>query len=58
MNRQLQCRQCGKSIERTRPWTAFCSFECRMEWHNTVRSEAVARWHEEQEAQDEQQTIQ
>jgi hypothetical protein len=29
-----------------------------MEWHNTVRSEAVARWHEEQEAQDEQQTIQ
>jgi hypothetical protein len=31
----IQCNHCGENIQKTRPWTKFCSSSCRAAFHRT-----------------------
>lgn len=39
-----RCKQCGKTFERTRPWSQFCSPSCHAAYHTQRRTLAIDHW--------------
>jgi hypothetical protein len=50
----IKCQNCGEEFEQTRPWSRFCNYYCRMDYHNARYAE-YREWKAQQAHEQQQQ---